>query len=108
MAVTSDIDYLFFILIFLSILGAFLLILPKEIEIITGWDIGIISAQFFGVTAACTVITGIPCAIATITSALINIGLALGSSNPVIKSVIFIPITFILVYIAIKAGRGGG
>lgn len=69
------------------------------------WDILVYGGTFIGVAGACAVATGLPCAAALI---LANIITLISTSNTLLYTLVFLPLTITLAYVIARLARGGG
>jgi hypothetical protein len=106
----TDTEILLGIIIFLAVLGFISSYLPVTMQILNNFDFIFLSGSIIGVTGACVIITGIPCAVALAVFAFGNLILYFIMPNTFIfiKPIIIVPITLIITYIISRLARGGG
>ena len=76
-----------------------------EFSIVTPLDFIIFTSSFIGIAGTCALVSGIPCAGALIVFNVLTFFIA---GNPLISTLIFIPLTVTLAYVISRLSRGGG
>jgi hypothetical protein len=100
---------LFFITIFIVL--AFIMAqpdLPQEMKFISVFDWAWFSGSIIGISGACVVVTGIPCAVAMAIFGVVTFFKYVIISFEWLKLLLFVPLIVTMIYIMSKLGRGGG
>lgn len=108
----TETEILFGIFIFIAIIGFISAVLPKNLQILNLFDLSFFGGGIIGITAACSIFTGLGCAAAMVVfgtaQAVVYYLLPSNSTFLFIKTLILIPITIIIAYIISRLARGGG
>lgn len=104
-----DIQFIYSFVMLLTIFAALILLgMPAAYSFISSLDLGIMTTEVVGVSAACVVATGLPCAAALAIFGIANVFTYIVVASDIIKFVIFTPLTIVFIYIIAKLGRGTG
>jgi hypothetical protein len=98
----------FSIIVFLAFLGFMSTITPAEYIVVSPFNFLTLGAGFIGVAGACAVATGIPCAVALVVFGVINILGMFVTGISWLKTILFVPFTMAILYLAVRIARGGG
>ena len=94
---------------FLAFFGAMIFLgLPVEYQILSTFDFAFMTGSIIGISGACVIATGLPCAIALVVFGLISLFTYIIVSIEIIKLLIILPLIFTFIYIIARLGRGGG
>lgn len=96
------------IMVFFAFLGFINLMLPEPMRFMSMFDFGWMGGGIIGVSGACAIATGIPCAAALGIFGFGSFILYVVVSVEWLKIILFTPIVIVLMYIVSKLGRGGG
>ena len=99
---------LFSILIFLAVLGFISTLTPPDFKIMNPFDFAWFTTGIIGVSSACVIFSGVPCAGALAVWGLLTVLQYLILTADWLKLLIFTPLSAIIIYIVAKLGRGGG
>jgi hypothetical protein len=94
-----------FLLAFLGFMGT---ITPPEYRVIEPFDFAWLTGGLVAVTGACVVATGLPCAVALAVYSLVSVIGYFVVAVSWIKTLIFIPMSVLLIYLVTRLARGGG
>ena len=96
------------IIFFLALAGFFSTLAPPEYQIMNPIDFAILGGGLIGVAGSCAVITGIPCAIALVAFGFLNLLALFITGITWVKTIVIIPLTIVVIYLASRLARGGG
>jgi hypothetical protein len=93
---------------FLSFLGFISALAPIQFQVLSPFDFAFLGGSFIGVAGTCAIVTGIPCAVALVVFGAVSVLSQFITPVTWIKTLIFIPISMIMLYLAVRLARGGG
>jgi hypothetical protein len=96
------------IMFFLAIAGFLSAILPSYLQIVSPFNFAFLGGSFIGVAGACAVATGLPCAAALAIFGVADILSIFVTGLDWIGAIIFVPLTMVILYLAVRIARGGG
>ena len=104
----SEMKYLFGVATFFAFLGFINFYLPTYMQFFNAFDFAWFGAGILGVSGACVIASGIPCAGAIAIFGFGTIFNFIVVSEQWLTVLIFTPLAITLIYLIVKLGRGGG
>jgi len=106
----KSIEFVFFTFVIYAFAAFFSAIAPPTYQIFNTYGIIYSAGGMLGVTAACVVATGLPCAAALViygvSSIFLNGYLTGFSTISYVQSLFFLPLSGVFIYIVLKLARG--
>ena len=104
----AETQIILFITFLLAFAGLVNFYLPTEYQFVNSFDFFYLTSGIIGISGACVIVSGIPCAIAIGIFGLTGIFQYILVSGEWIKILIFTPLITTLIYVISRLGRGGG
>jgi hypothetical protein len=104
----SEVSMFWSVMVFLAFLGFMSTITPPEYAVVSPFNFVVLGGSFIGVAGSCAIATGLPCAVALVVFGLLNIIGLFVTGFSWLKTVLFIPLSMVILYLAIRIARGGG
>lgn len=96
------------IFIFFAVLGFISALAPPDFQVMSPFDFVWFTGGIIGVSSACVIMSGIPCAGALAIWGILTVWQYVIVNVSWLKLLIFTPIVAIIIYIVSKLARGGG
>lgn len=106
--VLSETKFILGFMVFLAFLGFIVAYLPEGMQFIDLFDFVWFGGGMIGISGACVIVSGVPCAIALAVFGILTIWQYVIVSVDWIALLVFTPLVVTLIYLMSKLGRGGG
>jgi len=96
------------IMFFLAIAGFISTLMPAELRLISPFNFVLLGGSFVGIAGSCAIATGLVCAGALVVVGILNLFAMFVTNIGWVGAVIFVPLTMVIMYLAVRVARGGG
>jgi hypothetical protein len=104
----TEISALAGIFFLLAYLGFMSTITPAQYNIFGPFDFAFLGGSIVGVSGACAIVTGIPCAGALVVFGVVSFLNFIVFNHAILKELLIVPLVVLITYLMARLAKGGG